>query len=649
MNRESTHVLIVEDEEAHALLVRRAFESAPRPVDVTVAQSLRIARDKLAEDVPDLVLVDLHLPDGKGIELLPKEDGLPRYPIVIMPSHGDEQMAVDALKAGALDYVVKSYEVLADMPRIADRALREWRHVIEREEAERALRESEERLQAILDNAPTVVYVKDLEGRYLTINRRFEQLFKIARGDVVGKTDHDFLPPETADMFQAHDRKVIAAGTSREFDEVATHDDGVHTYISVKFPLSGAAGEVYAVCSISTDITERKRADEERAILEAQLRQAKKLETIGTLAGGIAHDFNNILTPILGFGEMALEEIPPDNPAHSDLQHVLKGASRARDLVQHILIFSRQAEPERRLVKIQAIIEEALQLLGASLPTTIEIRTEIDPECGAVWADSTQLLQLLMNLGTNSYHAMRDSGGILEVKLDTVEAESTSHADLPGGAYARLSVSDTGHGMDRETLERIFDPFFTKKGVQEGTGLGLSVVHGIVMGHEGEITIDSGLGKGTTIRVYLPLAQEEVEPEAAEEEVTPRGDERVLLVDDEEEVALIEKEMLERLGYRVTVKVSSPEALETFRQGPHEFDVVVTDQTMPRLTGAQLAREMLAIRPDLPIILTTGFSETLTPEESRKIGIREYLLKPLVRHEIGKAIRKTLDRQTEES
>ncbi len=641
MAQNNAHVLVVEDEQAHALLIRRAFELSRRSVELTVASTLREARARLEEGSPDLVLVDLLLPDGKGTELLPSDPRSPRYPIVIMTSHGDEQMAVDALKAGALDYIVKSNQVLGDMPRIAERALREWRHIAEREEAE-------QRLQSILDNAPTVVYVKDLEGRYLTINRRFEQLFKVDRETLVGKTGGDFLPAETAAMFRAHDHEVVVAGDSLEFDEDATHDDGVHNYISVKFPLSDATGKIYAVCSISTDITERKRADEERKSLEAQLRQAKKLETIGTLAGGIAHDFNNILTPIIGYAEMALEEIPPDNPACSDLQHVLKGAKRAKDLVKHILIFSRQAEPERRVEKIPPIIEESLKLLKASLPTTIEIQSHIDPECGTVLADSTQLLQLLMNLGTNAYHAMRESGGVLAVTLDNVDAESES-ADLPAGAYARLSVADTGHGMDRETIERIFDPFFTKKGVQEGTGLGLSVVHGIVMSHGGEITIESEIDQGTTIRVYLPLVEGEVELfEDVSDEVVPAGEESVLLVEDDDEVALIEKRMLERLGYRVTVRLSGSEALRTFREQPDAFDIVVTDQTMPHMTGSQLAGKLMQIREDIPIILATGFSETLTPEASREMGIREYLMKPLVSREIGKAIRRTLDRKTEE-
>ena len=636
-------VLAVEDDSGHAELIRRAFEYSPLRADLLVAPTLAEARRRLAESPPDVMLVDMLLPDGKGTELLPGNAEEVGFPIVVMTSHGDEQVAVDALKAGALDYVVKTVETLNDIPHIVERTLREWNHILERKEAEAAHRASEERLQSILDNAPTVVYVKDVKGRFLTVNRRFEELFGVRREELLASGTDDTLPDETAELFRHHDESILEEGKPLEFEEKIFQDGDERTYLSVKFPLFGPRGKIHAVGSFSNDITERKQAEEEREILEAQLRQSKKLETIGTLAGGIAHDFNNILSPILGFTEMALEELSPDSQAYADLQHVVTAAERAKDLVQHILVFSRRAEPQRRPIYLGDVLEEAASLLKASLPKTLEIRLDIQTDGGKVKADSTQMLQLVMNLATNAFHAMRDDGhGLLELGLDEIPTD-VAQIDLPGERLARLQVRDTGHGIDRDHLERIFDPFFTMKGVQEGTGLGLSVVHGIVMSHGGKIEVESEVGEGTTFKIYLPFTEEETVERDESEVINLGGTERILLVDDEDEVALTARQMLERLGYTVSAWTSPDEAFAAFTDAPDAFDLVLTDQTMPRLTGDRLAAKILEQRPEIPIVLMTGFSEDVTPERCRELGFRAYLWKPIVSREMSRAIREALD------
>jgi CheY-like chemotaxis protein len=372
------------------------------------------------------------------------------------------------------------------------------------------------------------------------------------------------------------------------------------------------------------------------------------MEAIGTLAGGIAHDFNNILFPIMGYTEMTLKNLPDDSRIRRNLEGVLKAATRAKDLVRQILAFSRHTDLKQKYLMIQPIIKEALKLLRATLPATIEIREDINKECGPVFASPTQIHQIMMNLCANAYHAMRETGGVLEVKLTDIRLgpeDIPFYPAVSSGSYLKLSVSDTGHGMTKDIMEKIFDPYFTTKDTGEGTGLGLSVVHGIVRNHNGHITVYSEPGKGTVFHIYLPLFTETfITPDVMpEEEQPPGGNEKILLIDDEEQIVDMEREMLEHLGYHVTGITKSLEALEVFRRAKDDFDLVITDMTMSHMTGAELSREILRIRPDIPIILCTGFSELVTEEKARKMGIREYVMKPMLRSEIAVAIRRVLD------
>jgi len=423
--------------------------------------------------------------------------------------------------------------------------------------------------------------------------------------------------------------------------------DGVEkTMVDTNKLVFDSRGSLKEILGMTQDITEWKQVEEEKARLEAQLRRSQKLENIGTLAGGIAHDFNNILTPILGYADMILYDLPSDSPIRDDIQLVIRSANRAKDLVQQILTFSRQIEQERKPLKLDLIVKEALKLLRPTLPATIKIRQHIDSNCGKVFADPSQMHQVLMNLCINAFHAMEERGGVITIKLKQVKVDPSAdpiYHNLKENKYIRLTVSDTGIGMDEAALDRIFEPFFTTKGVGKGTGLGLSMVHGIVRSHDGDIVVVSEKGKGSTFDVYLPVMVREMTVANQKAQSTQGGNECILLVDDEVVIANLLKRILEGYGYQVFEKTCSIETLNTFRQQPDRYDLVITDLTMPNMTGLDLAGEIHVIRPDLPIILMTGYSEKITEELESRYGIRAVVMKPIGARILEQTIRKMLD------
>ncbi len=391
------------------------------------------------------------------------------------------------------------------------------------------------------------------------------------------------------------------------------------------------------------DISERKQAEEEKKELEKLLQQTQKMESIGTLAGGIAHDFNNILSSIFGYAELVRDLLPPESDSYQMQNQVIKAARRAKGLVRQILLFSRQADQEKQLVQPHFIIKEALQLLRSSIPTTVDIKRNIPNDCGSIFADPTQVHQIIMNLCTNAYHAMRDKGGILQVSLSKV-AISLNTLEMHPGSYIRLEVADTGHGMDKLTMERIFDPYFTTKPKGEGTGLGLSVVHGIITNIGGYVKVYSEPGKGARIHCYFPrIANEESTAKVRQKVPLRGGAERILFVDDEVAILQIMKKTLRDLGYKVTTFENGREALLAFQAHPDEFDLVVTDLTMPVMTGIELAKQVLTIRSEIPVILCTGFIDFDNKEEASALGVKEFLAKPILNSDLAAIVRKTLD------
>jgi len=372
------------------------------------------------------------------------------------------------------------------------------------------------------------------------------------------------------------------------------------------------------------------------------------MEAIGTLAGGIAHDFNNILGAIMGYTEMLAWDIPESDDRQNKVQQILKASDRAKELVQQILSFSRQHDQERKPVQIHLVVKEALKLLKASLPSTIEIRQQIKARRSAVLANPTQIHQVLMNLCTNAHHAMRETGGVLTIRLYSEEIGETRarQYDLSVGDYLVLAVEDTGHGMSVTTKERIFDPYFTTKKKGEGTGLGLSVIHGIMRAHEGTIIAESEVGTGSTFTAFFPMTEDQEDHKPRPAEPLPTGRERILLLDDEPVLVEIGGQMLQHLGYTVECVTDSVEALRIFKKAPGDFDLLITDMTMPNMTGDVLSTEILKVRPGFPIIMATGFSEIMTEEKAKRAGIRDFLLKPLVVRDLARIIRKVFDDST---
>ena len=394
-----------------------------------------------------------------------------------------------------------------------------------------------------------------------------------------------------------------------------------------------------------TDITQRKRTEQERKKLEAQLHQSQKMESIGTLAGGIAHDFNNILFPVMGYTEMLLEDTSEDDPIMDSLEQIYNGTLRAKELVQQILTFARQKDGEFKLMQMQPMVKEAIKLIRSTIPTTIEIEQNIQTNCKPVKADPTQIHQIVMNLATNAYHAMEEKGGKLTIILKEIEftEDDPIIPDITSGVYACLTIQDTGIGMNKELTQKIFEPFFTTKGKGKGTGMGLSVVHGIVKNMSGAIQVYSEPGKGAQFNIYLPVVQTRSERLTDITEPLQSGNEHILLVDDEVAIIEMEQAMLERFGYRVTTRSSSIDALEAFRSNPDKFDLIITDMAMPNMAGDKLSEEINQIRPDIPILLCTGFSETMSEEKAESMGINGFLLKPIIARALFQKIREVLD------
>jgi C4-dicarboxylate-specific signal transduction histidine kinase/ActR/RegA family two-component response regulator len=497
-------------------------------------------------------------------------------------------------------------------------------------EANRALKElekSEIRFRSVIEKNADAIMVVDKKGIIQFANSAAKNLFNRGNGNLIGSP---FGFP-------------ITAGEGTEIEVLK--QDGTGAIAEMRLVETEWEGEMVYFASLR-DISERILAEKERKMLEQKLQQSQKMEAIGTLAGGIAHDFNNILSAVIGFSEVSLDLVEQGSQLHLNIKEVLNAGNRAKELVRQILSFSRQSEQEPSPIQVSHLAKEILKLLRASLPTTIEIRQCMNSE-KLVLADATQIHQVLMNLCTNAGFAMKDSGGILTLTVADVDENETlpfEHSGDPTTSYQRISVSDTGRGIDTRYLDRIFDPFFTTKEKGEGTGMGLSVAHGIIQDHGGNITVENFPGQGVTFHVYLPVITEQMKngPQK-KDDLLPRGDEHILFVDDEPPLTKIGKQMLERLGYTVIDVTDSSEALSMVKSDPDRFDLIITDLTMPSMTGTMLAKEVLRIRPDLPIIISTGYSGELTDEAMKSSGIRALLMKPLLKKEMAITVRKVLD------
>ncbi len=514
----------------------------------------------------------------------------------------------------------------------------------DRKKVEAALRDSRRRYRELVEDIDDMIYTVDSDGIVTYVSPAVERLGGYNVSDVLGRPFTEFFLPE--------DRDRIAAGYNAL---ERTQPKPVEHRLKAK---SGETrwGRILSrpvfendrfagVRGVLSDITEQKRNEEEREKTESQLRQLQKMEAIGTLAGGIAHDFNNILASVIGYCELALQDTEEQSLLRDNLEEILAAALRAKHLVSQVLSFSRQTAQERRRVRIQPVVENALRFIRSLLPASVEIRERLEAEACPILAEPGEIQQVLVNLCTNASRAIGSESGRIDVTLKEalVPDGAVPRGALAPGPYVKLAVRDTGHGMDEAVLHRVFDPFFTTRGPGEGTGMGLSVVHGIASSLGGRVLASSRPGEGSTFEVWLPTHPDETDgPPGRPPEEFATGKSRILFVDDEPAQVKMQTQVLRRLGYQVLGLTSSEEALEAFRRDPEAYDLVITDMTMPTMTGADLARNLLALRPDVPILLCTGFSEAITEEKAADMGIRRLLLKPILTVQLREAIEESI-------
>jgi PAS domain S-box-containing protein len=520
-----------------------------------------------------------------------------------------------------------------------------FRDITERKQVNEKLRETEKKYRELAESLPQVIFEVDSTGNLIYLNQTGYALFGYTPEDLAkGFNVLEAFIPEDRERI-ADDIMISVQGQRLGRQEyTAVKKDGT------KFPVGVHANRIMrdqtatGIRGILIDFTPIKRAEEEKKKLEIQLQQAQKMEAIGALAGGIAHDFNNILSAIIGYTELAMLNEGAEH-CTAELNEALKAANRAKDLVKQILAFSRQTDEECMPVRVALVAKEAVKFLRATIPTSIEIKTRIDEKSGAVLANSVELHQIIMNLCTNAHHAIGEQAGLLEVAVQNTEidlAQKNNLIDLEIGSYVTISVKDTGYGMTSNVIKRIFDPYFTTKEKGVGTGLGLAVVHGIVKKYGGSIKVKSELGKGTTFHIYLPKADIAPPIKAEQPKQLKGGSERILFVDDEKMLVDIGQQALQRLGYDVVSRTSPIEALELFKAKPDFFDLVITDKTMPGMTGDTLAKELMNVRPNLPVIICTGYSQAIDQERAKQIGIKAFVMKPILINEIAAAVRKVL-------
>lgn len=625
----SARIFIVEDEP----LVSTTLEKRLQVMGYVVAalsSSGEEALDAIAHSHPDLVLMDIHLQgDMDGIETAEQIQSRFEIPVVYLTASSDDESLQRARVTNPFGYLLKPFSE------------RELRVTIEialyKHETEKKLREHQQWLSATLNSIGDAVISTDNAGNITFMNPVAETLteWTMKGGETSGLVFKllDSQPDLSGDSLLVSDRQgYIVIERTPEAHLLTKSGNRIPVEYTVS-PIKDRKKDVTGAVIVIKDITERKRAEEDRRQLEEQLRQSQKLEALGILAGGIAHDFNNILGTMLGYTEMLLTQNDEGAAGREFLEQIYQAGERATDLVQQILTFSHAREHQLKPLALQLLVQEALKMVRATIPANIEIVTHLETEDLTILGDATQIHQVLLNLCTNACHAMRGSKGVLEISLAEVpyDVMHKTIPELPKNRHIRLMVQDTGSGMPPEIQKHIFEPFFTTKSIGEGTGLGLSVVHGIVKSHGGAISVESTIGKGTAFQIFFPVTEQKNQDQPMREKArfSVKGKESILLVEDEPALVSLYTTALTELGYRVTTAQNGQEALDLFHADPQSFDLVFTDQTMPTMTGAQLSQEVLRLRPEMPVILTTGYSDAISETQAARMGVRQFLRKPV--------------------
>ncbi len=507
------------------------------------------------------------------------------------------------------------------------------------------LQESNLLLNAVMETTTDAIFIKNISGQYILANSATCRAMGKRIDQVLKKTDGQLFPSVSAEIINKTDANVLKGSQTILSEEKLETAYGETWWLANKSPYMDQNGNVIGLIGISRDITDIKKAQIEKENLQNELRQAHKMEAVGTLAGGIAHDFNNLLGIIMGNAELAIDDMPDTHPVKINLIEIKTASMRARDVIRQLLSFSRKTGKGKERVSILSIVKECDKLMRASLPTTIEIKLNISEDTMPIEADPTQIHQVIINLCTNAAQAMENTGGILEIELKNVTRtieQSKTDKTIRSKNYASLTVKDTGMGIDPKIQERIFEPYFTTKEVGQGTGIGLSVVHGIVQNHDGYIDLKSDPGKGTSVTVFFPVSQQPNVADEPKKQELISGSGTILLVDDEASVVKVGAAMLEKLGYRVTGITDPEEALRIFSMNPKRFDLIITDYTMPKLTGEKLADKIKGIRPGIPIILSTGFSGKRNNKKIQGIDVDSYLEKPFDKKRLSQVVNETL-------
>ena len=595
----------------------------------------------------DLILADFQLPSFDGLTALKllrdRDDDLP---FILISGRMGEETVIKCLKSGATDYVLKDH--ITRLGPVVKRALKEAQEKRMLTSAQIARAESERRYRILFEKANDAIFIIASEGAesgcIIDVNLAAAAMHGNTRSELLQMNIRELNASSDAAQFSDQLDRMVAGEWIIEETEHRKKDGTV-------FPVEISAGIIEiqdkrVILSLYRDISQRRREEAELREYEKYFAQVQKMEALGTLAGGIAHDFNNILSPLIGYTELCMMDLPAESGVKKNMEKVLQAAERARELVEQILVISRQREPKKQPVRIYLIIKEVIKFLSSSLPSTISIKKHLKDKDCIVIADPVQIHQMVMNLCVNSFQAMQDLGGVLTIELDSVEVSSkTVHLikkNMAAAKYVQLNISDCGPGISQMNIDKIFDPYFSTK--KEGTGLGLATVHSIVKKLGGEIIVDSMLGKGAKFSVYLPTEDVPKEPNITKyKQDVVGGDEHILVVDDVAPIVALYKEMLMKMGYRVSGFTSSRSACESFMKNPNEFNLILTDLTMPEMTGLELARTIQDSHPDIPIILSTGFSEKIPRDRAKEFGFHDVIMKPVVYKDLATCVRKALD------